>query len=95
MLPQKTGRAVGLILLALLLGTPLPAQVANPVETGNPESGWSDPATLPASADTSAASATEPPPAFLAKPVSYRKDDVMSAAEGVFGKGTEGLAKIV
>lgn len=60
------------------------------------------PSSYPA-ADTGAATATSAPPP-VAQPAtpatpqasaSYQKDDVVSAAEGVFGKGAEGLASLI
>lgn len=44
----------------------------------------------PVPAET-AATATTPP----AQPGTYQENDVLSAAEGVFGKGAEGLAKMI
>ena len=90
MMPSKRARAFGLLPVALLMATPLPAQVSST----NPESGWADPAALPAT-DPAASPATEPPPASPAKPTTLAKGDVFAAAEGVFGKGTEGLAKML
>jgi hypothetical protein len=57
----------------------------------------------PAAADTPPPGAKEPPPATeaelqaraAAKGGTYQQNDVLSAAEGVFGKGAEGLAKLV
>ncbi len=42
-----------------------------------------------------AAPAQPAAPAPATKPVTYQKDDVVGAAEGVFGKGAEGLASMV
>lgn len=41
------------------------------------------------------APAADTPPAAPATPATYAEDDVLGAAEGVFGKGAEGLAEIV
>lgn len=50
-----------------------------------------EPAATPAPPEAAAAPADAAP----AKPGTYQEKDVLSAAEGVFGKGAEGLAEIV
>lgn len=55
-----------------------------PAQTGEPVPQWTDPATgeQVASAQT-------------AEPATYGEDDLIGAAEGVFGKGAEGLAGLI
>jgi hypothetical protein len=63
---------------------------SEPVDSGsqdpNAPVGPNDVATVP---DTEVATSAE------AKAATYRKDDVIGAAEGVFGKGAQGLAELV
>jgi hypothetical protein len=47
------------------------------------------------SADPAMSSAAADPAAVPSRPGTYQKDDVLGAAEGVFGKGAQGLAEIV
>lgn len=56
-----------------------------------------DPAAPPPIEPVPAAPASAPPgtAAAPASSTSYQKDDVVSAAEGVFGKGAEGLASMI
>ncbi|SCW63031.1 hypothetical protein SAMN02927924_01794 [Sphingobium faniae] len=59
---------------------------------------YSDPAASPAaSGATATGSAVSPnsPPAAPSPSDSYQEDDLIGAAEGVFGKGAEGLAGII
>ena len=72
------------------LGTPPPspatapaANVAPTVQDGVPTEA---PATLPETSSTSPAISTE---------ATYQKDDLIGAAEGVFGKSAEGLGKLI
>jgi len=60
---------------------------------GDPSANWSDiaPATPAAPADTSTAPVAVP----AATAETYGEDDLIGAAEGVFGKGAEGLAKLI
>jgi hypothetical protein len=46
-------------------------------------------------AATGAAPATGPAPAIPAQAATFKRDDLIGAAEGVFGKGAEGLAGII
>ncbi|MEN9933135.1 MAG: hypothetical protein RIS17_1708 [Pseudomonadota bacterium] len=69
------------MMVAVLAAMPVLAQDAQP-------------SAPPAAAAASAPAAeTAPPPP--ATPTTYAEDDVLGAAEGVFGKGAEGLAEIV
>lgn len=45
--------------------------------------------------DPAMSAAATDPAAALDRPGTYQKDDVLGAAEGVFGKGAQGLAEIV
>ena len=69
---------------------PAPAPTAAPAD---PTANWSDiaPAAPAAPADTSAAPVAVP----AATAETYGEDDLIGAAEGVFGKGAEGLAKLI
>lgn len=75
---------VGAILLAGLVAEPVSAQEA----VGVTEVPASPSAPGPASAD-------QPPPLPQQKPATFAEEDVLGAAEDVFGKGAEGLAEIV
>ena len=66
---------------------PAAAAAAAPLGGAQPETaGVADAAAVPAPA---------PVPAAPAGAGTYRKDDLISAAEGVFGKGAEGLARMI
>jgi hypothetical protein len=54
-----------------------------------------DPAAAPADPVKSAAQASIDPQAAAAKGGTYKQDDLIGAAEGVFGKGAKGLATII
>ena len=76
---------------------PQPAEpsVSRPdVTAQTPAPSWSDPG-----ADTMAESAPSTPEAQVAPAddptTTYREDDLIGAAEGVFGKGAEGVAKLI
>lgn len=70
------------------LGTPPKAEVPAPAE---------EPTVTPNDAGQTAAA--EPGPAAASAPVdnsaTYQQDDLIGAAEGVFGKGAEGLARLI
>lgn len=69
-------------------GTPAPAPVPAPV-TSQP------PAAVPGNEGTPAPASSEAP-ADPAKPeTTYHQDDLIGAAEGVFGKGAKGLADVI
>ena len=53
------------------------------------------PATAQTAAETAPSAPAQPAPFPPAKPATYTEDDVLGAAEDVFGKGTEGLAESV
>ena len=81
---------------------PVPPSNSTPTEPGVDSS--VPPANNPAPASSAAtANSTAPgapvtagsPPAALSPSESYQEDDLIGAAEGVFGKGAEGLAGII
>ena len=59
---------------------------------GSADSPGVDPAPSPRTTDETGTSALPTPPAGAA---TYRKDDLIGAAEGIFGKGAQGLAGII
>jgi hypothetical protein len=75
------------------LGKAAPAP--GPVETAPAAS--SDPAAAPASADPAqaAAQASTDPTTAAKQGGTYKEDDLIGAAEGVFGKGAKGLATMI
>lgn len=78
------------------LDQPTPPPVAPPATTGAPTTEGLDPeaAAPPApSAGTAPASSTTDTAAAAGQ--TYRQDDLIGAAEGVFGRGAEGLARII
>lgn len=56
---------------------------------------WSDPVVTSSDASVAAAQASASPAVAAAQGDTYAKDDLIGAAEGVFGKGAEGLARII
>ncbi len=64
--------------------------------TPPPASSAPDPAVPPpAGSEVQSAAPAAAPPANGAPAATYQKEDVITAAEGVFGKGAEGLAKMI
>ena len=82
---------------------PVPQQGSTPTDPGVDPSLQSDtaespPAEAPPSSGATATGApvtANSPPASLAPGDSYQQDDLIGAAEGVFGKGAEGLAGLI
>lgn len=79
---------------------PVPQQGSAPtdpgVDTSVPAGAPSDAAPSPSSSTATGAPVTAAsPPASLAPGESYQEDDLIGAAEGVFGKGAEGLAGLI
>lgn len=72
---------------------PAPANTA----PADPNAAWSEysPAPAAASPATGTAPAAAPAATTAAASDTYGKDDLIGAAEGVFGKGAEGLAKLI
>ena len=56
---------------------------------------WADPVVTSSDASTAASQASASPEAAAAQGDTYKKDDLIGAAEGVFGKGAEGLARMI
>ena len=80
---------------------PAPPQSSAPTDPGVDASVQqgapaADPAPQPSSSTATGAPVTPAsPPAALSPSESYQEDDLIGAAEGVFGKGAEGLAGII
>lgn len=76
-----------LLVMAMLVAGPVAAQTAPPVST----------VPVPSAADASPPPSAEqtPPPLPAQSSVTYAEDDVLGAAEDVFGKGAEGLGEII
>ena len=76
-------------------GYPVPndAQQSYPTPTQSTQQGYAAPAPAPQSAPGPAAETQRN--AVTQSAETYDRDDLMSAAEGVFGKGAEGLAGII
>ena len=62
---------------------------SQPAPDSPPEANWEQPAPDSPSATVAASNAAEDPS------TTYREDDLIGAAEGVFGKGAEGVAKMI
>ena len=56
---------------------------------------WADPVVTSADPSTAAAQAAAEPAVAAAQGDTYKKDDLIGAAEGVFGKGAEGVARMI
>ena len=56
---------------------------------------WSDPVVTSADPSTAASQAAGEPAVAAAQGDTYKKDDLIGAAEGVFGKGAEGVARMI
>lgn len=56
---------------------------------------WSDPVVTAGDASTAAAQASGDPEVAAAQGGTYAKDDLIGAAEGVFGEGAEGVARMI
>ena len=81
---------------------PVPPQNSAPtdpgVDTSAPQPAAADPYAPPAGAGSTATGApvtAASPPAAITPGDSYQEDDLIGAAEGVFGKGAEGLAGMI
>lgn len=73
---------------------PVPAPVPESPAPADPTASWSELA--PAATAAPAPVATQPvTPVPAATSDTYGEDDLIGAAEGVFGKGAEGLAKLI
>lgn len=56
---------------------------------------WADPVVTSPDASVAASQAAASPEVAAAQGDTYKKDDLIGAAEGVFGKGAEGLARMI
>lgn len=56
---------------------------------------WADPVVTSPDPSTAAGQATAEPGTASAQGTTYKQDDLIGAAEGVFGKGAEGLARMI
>jgi hypothetical protein len=75
------------------LGTPPPPPVENSTVDGVPTDAPLDsPGTPPSGTEPAPGSST---PAPVGEQGTFQQDDLLGAAEGVFGKGAEGLAKLM
>ena len=72
---------------------PAPPAEAVPDANGVPQ--WADPVVTTTDPSTAAAQAADQPAAAAAQGDTYKQDDLIGAAEGVFGKGAEGLARMI
>ncbi|WP_022683576.1 DUF1134 domain-containing protein [Sphingobium bisphenolivorans] len=72
--------------------TSAPPPASAPADSGAP---YTPPAAGSATTATGAPVTANSPPASLSPGDSYQQDDLIGAAEGVFGKGAEGLAGII
>ena len=74
-------------------------QVGTQVETGDNRvtvaEAWSNPVVTSNDPSVAAAQASADPEVAAAQGNTYAKDDLIGAAEGVFGKGAEGLARMI
>ncbi|WP_095013360.1 DUF1134 domain-containing protein [Tsuneonella mangrovi] len=85
--------------------TPTPAatqaQAATAAPTDTPSDNsqvapeWANPAVTSSNPSTAASQAVDKPAAAAAQGDTYKEDDLIGAAQGVFGKGAEGLAKMI
>jgi hypothetical protein len=66
--------------------SPAPADVATD---------WADPVVTSPDPSTAASQAAAAPAVAAAQGDTYKKDDLIGAAEGVFGKGAEGVARMI
>ncbi|MFO6447997.1 DUF1134 domain-containing protein [Erythrobacter sp. NE805] len=78
-------------------GSPATATPPPPAETApvDPTANWSEYAAPATAADPAAAPATPAATPAADTAATYGEDDLIGAAEGVFGKGAEGLAKLI
>ena len=71
-----------------------PGQTA-PADVPSPDPGYTDTAPIPAGAPEAAPSTSLPPAPAASRGDTYKEDDLIGAAEGVFGKGAQGVAKMI
>lgn len=106
--PPLISRLMLALSMLLLLATPAAAQISTidpndaidadlgnppPAETNTNVDGVPTDAPVAVAADPATTDATAVPPGDPSS--TYQQDDLLGAAEGVFGKGAEGLAKLI
>jgi hypothetical protein len=72
----------------------LPAEPVAPVDAA-PAPAYVDPVVTSADSSVAASQASADPATAAAQGDTYKEDDLIGAAEGVFGKGAEGLARMI
>ena len=72
-----------------------PPPAGEPAPAIDPDALAPLPEVTPADTSTAATQAAEQPAAAVAQDATYKEDDLIGAAEGVFGKGAEGLARAI
>lgn len=77
-----------------------PVTIENPPANGTPVDGapdgaYAEPVVTSPDPSKAASQAAGDPAAAAAQGDTYKKDDLIGAAEGVFGKGAEGLARMI
>jgi hypothetical protein len=78
-------------------GEPAPYDSAAnaPAPAADVASDWADPVVTSADPSAAASQAASEPAVAAAQGDTYKKDDLIGAAEGVFGKGAEGVARMI
>jgi hypothetical protein len=77
---------------------PLPSSsqpASDPAPAIDPAPVYAEPAVTSSDTSTAASQAAEKPAVAAAQGDTYKEDDLIGAAEGVFGKGAEGLARLI
>jgi len=72
-----------------------PSPAGEPAPAIDPDALATGPEWTPADSSAAASQASEQPAAAVAQDATYKEDDLIGAAEGVFGKGAEGLARAI
>lgn len=70
-------------------------RMATGVDSEQVAPSWADPVVTSSDASQAASQAAGNPGVAAAQSDTYREDDLIGAAEGVFGKGAEGLARMI
>ena len=78
-----------------LVSPPPPAEYDLPADPAPPAPIYADPVVTSADPSVSASQAAADPATAAAQGDTYKEDDLIGAAEGVFGKGAEGLARLI
>jgi hypothetical protein len=72
-----------------------PPPASEPAPSIDPAPVYSEPVVTSGNTSTAATQASAQPAAAAAQGDTYKEDDLIGAAEGVFGKGAEGLARLI